>query len=254
MAVEEDPPAGVPEWVVTFGDMMSLLLTFFIMLVSFSEIKEEDKYQAMVEALQEQFGYDLTTASVVPGNAKPRNSALAKIAASGRARKFDIMDGGNKVHAPTGDHTMVRILRQGERTAIGTVIFFSEDAVALNDEQRRDLELVASQLIGKPQIIEIRGHTSMRPAERFTPYADNWELAYQRCRAAMTYLVEELGIEPQRIRLSLAGPNEPLHLGTDPAKLQQNPRVEIFLTDEVAEDRVGSESERRERYMPHSET
>ncbi|MCA9240906.1 MAG: flagellar motor protein MotB, partial [Planctomycetales bacterium] len=34
MAVEEEPPPGIPEWVVTFGDMMSLLLTFFIMLVS----------------------------------------------------------------------------------------------------------------------------------------------------------------------------------------------------------------------------
>ena len=38
MAFQEDPPAGVPEWLVTFGDMMSLLLTFFIMLVSLSEV------------------------------------------------------------------------------------------------------------------------------------------------------------------------------------------------------------------------
>ena len=37
----EDQGGGIPEWVVTFGDMMSLLLTFFIMLVSLSEIKEE---------------------------------------------------------------------------------------------------------------------------------------------------------------------------------------------------------------------
>ena len=46
MAVEqEDDGGGIPEWVVTFGDMMSLLLTFFIMLVSLSEIKEEETYQ-----------------------------------------------------------------------------------------------------------------------------------------------------------------------------------------------------------------
>ena len=43
--VEEEEEVGIPEWVVTFGDMMSLLLTFFIMLVSLSEIKEEEKYQ-----------------------------------------------------------------------------------------------------------------------------------------------------------------------------------------------------------------
>ena len=43
--MEEDPPMGIPEWVVTFGDMMSLLLTFFIMLVSMSEMKQEEKFQ-----------------------------------------------------------------------------------------------------------------------------------------------------------------------------------------------------------------
>ena len=41
MAEPEDEAPGVPEWVVTYGDMMSLLLTFFIMLVSMSELKEE---------------------------------------------------------------------------------------------------------------------------------------------------------------------------------------------------------------------
>ena len=45
MDQEDDGGGGIPEWVVTFGDMMSLLLTFFIMLVSLSEIKEEQKYQ-----------------------------------------------------------------------------------------------------------------------------------------------------------------------------------------------------------------
>lgn len=242
MALEEDPPAGVPEWVVTFGDMMSLLLTFFIMLVSFSEVKEEEKYQAMVEALQQQFGYDLSTDYIVPGNSKPRNSAMAKMAASGRAMKFDLMQGGNKVVAPRGDHTLVRMIRPGDRTAVGMVIFFAEDAVALNDEQRQELTLQAEQLAGKPQIIEIRGHTSLRPAERFTSYQDNWELAYQRCRATMNLLVGELGIDARRIRLSVAGPNEPLHVGTDTAKLQLNPRVEVYLTDEVVDDVAPADS------------
>jgi len=54
---DEPEEIGIPEWVVTFGDMMSLLLTFFIMLVSLSEIKEEEQYQAMTDSIQESFGY-----------------------------------------------------------------------------------------------------------------------------------------------------------------------------------------------------
>ncbi|MEO1994779.1 MAG: flagellar motor protein MotB, partial [Planctomycetaceae bacterium] len=41
---DSDTP-GVPEWVVTYGDMMSLLLTFFIMLVSLSEVVNNRRYQ-----------------------------------------------------------------------------------------------------------------------------------------------------------------------------------------------------------------
>src|SRR5690606_21337153 len=56
-AMDDDAPPGVAEWVVTYGDMMSLLLTFFIMLVSMSEVKEDEKYRAVMEALQHYLGY-----------------------------------------------------------------------------------------------------------------------------------------------------------------------------------------------------
>ena len=64
MDEEDDGGGGIPEWVVTFGDMMSLLLTFFIMLVSLSEIKEEEKYQALVESVRQKFGHDLAQLSL----------------------------------------------------------------------------------------------------------------------------------------------------------------------------------------------
>ena len=54
--MEDDGPPGVPEWVVTYGDMMSLLLTFFIMLVSMSELKGDGSIRAMLDAIKESFG------------------------------------------------------------------------------------------------------------------------------------------------------------------------------------------------------
>jgi len=101
MAIEEDDDGGgVPEWVVTFGDMMSLLLTFFIMLVSLSEIKEEEKYQAMLESMTQRFGYASSEVSLAPGTAKPRNAAVSKLASAGRAMRLNTMRGGDRVQAP----------------------------------------------------------------------------------------------------------------------------------------------------------
>ncbi len=83
MAIEEDPPAGVPEWVVTYGDMMSLLLTFFIMLVSMSEMKTDDgKYRAMMDALEQVFGPQFGRHSA-PGDSFPTSSMFSKLASLG---------------------------------------------------------------------------------------------------------------------------------------------------------------------------
>ena len=254
MALQEEPDdGGIPEWVVTFGDMMSLLLTFFIMLVSMSEIKEEERYQALVESMRKQFGHSAATVSMTPGRSKPRNSKLAKLATMGRARRFDIRKGGNKAKAPVGDNPAVRIIRPGTQTAVGSVYTFDEGSVELTAAQKQDLQVQVQQIGGKPQKIEVRGHTSQRPVSPRDGCQDNWDLAYQRSRAMLKELVA-LGVDPKRIRLSVAGPHEPVHLSTDPIKMRQNPRVEVFLLDEVAEELEGTAEEKEQRFTDKAQT
>ena len=172
MAEESSSSGGVPEWVVTFGDMMSLLLTFFIMLVSMSEIKQDRKFQAMVESLRKQFGHDLSDLSLTPGAMLPRNSTIDRVATMGRAQKIDTHNGGAPVDAPTGDHPRVQIVRPGDRTAVGTVIYFGGDSVALTDAHKAILREEAAKFFGKPQKIEIRGHTLLRPVPAGAGYSD----------------------------------------------------------------------------------
>jgi chemotaxis protein MotB len=173
---------------------------------------------------------------------------MANLATMGRARKYNLMTGGSKESAPAGDDPRVRIMRQGDRTAIGTVIFFPDDGAELVVQHKQDLQRLALEITGKPQIIEIRGHTNLRPAADFTTYKDNWELAYARSHATMEFLVQELGIDSKRIRISVAAANEPLHIGTNLEQLKRNSRVEIFLTDEIVEDRTGTEEERQGKF------
>ena len=59
---DEPPPCeeGAPGWVVTFGDMMSLLLTFFILLLSFATM-EKIKYKVLAGSIQTAFGVQEVT-------------------------------------------------------------------------------------------------------------------------------------------------------------------------------------------------
>ncbi len=237
-----DNAPGVPEWMVTFSDMMSLLLCFFVMLVALSDIKEEERIQVVLEALRRQFGTDTSVVSFIPGPAPPMNSAIRDLASMGRARRVDIMRGGDRVKAPVGDYPRVRTLRQATHDTVGGVVFFAESSAELSDENRRTLEVAARLIGGKPQKIEIRGHTSSRPLPAGSPYSDHWGLAYARCQAVMDYFVQ-LGIDPRRIRLSVAADNEPRHTGSDPLLLKENARVEIYLLDELVS---GGDSTRKE--------
>lgn len=244
---EEDNAGGVPEWVVTFGDMMSLLLTFFIMLVSLSEIKNEEKYQALVESMRRQFGHDTATSSIAPGPQIPRNSAMSKLASQGRAMRANTMEGGDRVKASRGEHPKVRTLRKANRTVIGAVVYFGDDSAALTDDAKAELQRSALQMLGKPQKIEVRGHTSLRPLPPDGPFADQWALSYARCRAVQEFL-EELSIDPRRIRLSQAAQYEPYTLEVSPEALRQNERVEVHMLDELITDHQGSPDERASRY------
>ncbi|ADB18998.1 OmpA/MotB domain protein [Pirellula staleyi DSM 6068] len=247
MAIEEDPPAGIPEWVVTFGDMMSLLLTFFILLASMSEIKQNDKFQGVADSMHEQFGYD-SSMSHVPGEMSPRNSSMAAMALTGRAKRAKVVQGGVKSKGTTGENQHVRIVRPGDRTTIGTVVYFSEDSATLSEDAEVDLLGAAETFAGKPQKIELRGHTSRGTPAADSVFKDNWELAYKRSLAVMHVLVDRMKIDPKRIRISVAGPFEPVHTGIDPEKLKQNPRVEVFLLEELADDLDGTPDDKKERY------
>lgn len=236
--VEEEEGIAIPEWVVTFGDMMSLLLTFFIMLVSMSEIKEEERYQAMVDSIKKQFGHALSSNSSVPGSSRPRNSAISKLATMGRKSKQNINKGGHPVKAPAGDHPRVLIVPSGEKTGIGSVIFFDEDQAELTPSHIGQLQITVSILQGKPQKIEIRGHTSRRPVNPNSGFSDNWDLAYQRSRNTMQFLIKN-GIQSERIRMSVSGPNEPIINRANLGNLGQDARVEVYLIDEVISSSPG---------------
>jgi chemotaxis protein MotB len=245
--VEEETQAGIPEWVVTYGDMMSLLLTFFIMLCSLSEIKQQEQYQAIAESIRRRFGYETSILSMVPGRSRPRNAATEKLATLGRARRENTMNGGDKVKAPVGDYARVQSIRQGEEATRGGVVYFDQDSANLTEEDKQILRATAEVIGGKPQKVEIRGHTSTRPLSPDSPYQDHWDLAYDRCRKVTEFLIG-LGIQSKRIRIAVAADNEPLHSGTDPQLQKENARVEVFMLNELAQELEATPEEREQRF------
>lgn len=246
---DEEESIGIPEWVVTFGDMMSLLLTFFIMLVSMSEIKEEEKFQAMTESMRQRFGHEMSPLSLQPGDVRSQTSDRTNQSTMGRAKRKDTHKGGVETQAPVGEEERVRIIRPGGNTAIGTVVFFTDGVYELSADAKSALDKEVAQIAGKPQKIEIRGHTAQQLAAQGANPVDAMNLAYRRCLVVMSYLVDEHNVPAERIRCSAAGAYEPMFLSSDQDKMQRNPRVEVFLLEETVDDLVGTATERTEKFV-----
>lgn len=83
-----DTPA-TPEWFVTFADMMTLLVALFVMLASFSEVREEERFRAISQSLRGQFGH--AAASAAQDNMQARDPRLAAQMNAARVRRASLL-------------------------------------------------------------------------------------------------------------------------------------------------------------------
>ena len=228
----DEPQGGAPEWTVTLADMMSLLLTFFILLLAMSEIKEEQMYQDIAEALRRRFGHELSQTNVTPGPVMPRNARVARNPVVDRARQRDLESGGQKNRAPIGASPRVESPTDKGQAAAAVVVFFKPGTVEPTPGSLRKLEIFAAEASGKPQRISVRGHASRLPLPSDAPYADAWDLAYERARAVLRVLTAA-GIAEPRIRIASSAWHDPLDVGPAPEDVRRNDRAEVYLLRET---------------------
>jgi chemotaxis protein MotB len=139
---------------------------------------------------------------------------------------------------PGNDNARARSPRLGDDLLVGGRIYFDEFSADLTEPQAAKLRKAAEELAGKRQRIEIRGHSSRRPLPKDSAYRDPWDLAYARCRKVEEFLVAQ-GIDPRRIRLGVAGDNEPLDDDSEPLPTQPNSRVEVRILNELVQSPTG---------------
>jgi chemotaxis protein MotB len=232
----EDPPPGVPEWVVTYGDMMSLLLTFFIMLVSMSELKSDTgSVRAMLDALNERFGPDDGRAGA-PGRAAVTTSTFTKPGSSGGRSEGGTKTGGQDAAGAAGAHLTVERIRDGSVITLGGPTMFGPHDATLGDELRRNLDILVTLLDAQPNRLVIRGHASRDELRGDAADAsaeadvDPYDLSFARARNVATYLAEH-GIDPARMLVSAVGDTEPRIVTADDEQRRVNRRVDVFVID-----------------------
>lgn len=196
---EDGDEPGVPLYMLSFGDMMTNLLCFFILLCAFANEQRmgfiSDGLGAFRAALlshglpgllpSDRTSVDLGAREVL---FRPARSHLPKLL----EERDGVMDDGNRQALR---EVVVDALRSSETTDLPLALVFTAGSSDLSPSHRRTLAEVAPYLAGGNFNIRIAGYAYDEGKE----YAGEWHLAWRRARAVAAFLVESGGIEPQRL-------------------------------------------------------
>ena len=221
---KNEPPENLDRWLLTYADMITLLLAFFVVMYSMSQI-DAKKFGKVVEALSGILrGGDNITRNIEEENLNRGHGLLKlgnlKMLQQQVQSKFKILGKDEEV--------------QTEITERGLVIHILESA--LFDEGSPNLKLKALDILDivyddikdKPNHIRIEGHTDDRNIET-VKYPSNWELSAARATEVVRYFIESHELKPNRISALGYGEYRPIRPNNTIENRAQNRRVDIVV-------------------------
>ena len=184
--LDDDEPSA-PFWMATFSDMMTLLLTFFVMLVAMSSVEVKKFEEALSyftgrRGILEQEGL-MAGIMGVAGEDDVRETARVF---EDIAREVQEKGHGSAVNLDLTD--------RGIRVTFVDSVGFAPGSVHL-EEAAREVLLVVAEGAGAARAVEVEGHTDTIPISTVA-YPSNWELSAARAAAVVRFLVEQPGALP----------------------------------------------------------
>jgi chemotaxis protein MotB len=236
---------GGGAWKVAYADFVTAMMAFF--LVMWITGQSQEVKQSIAGYFQDPWGTsseNSAPASLLPSEMHGNVQSLdmpQKLPPGPKpgAADSDETDADNIAKSKWAQKRKVHFLQDGDRTTPALILSFDEASAELSEGTRNQLDRVIPGLLGKSNMIEVRGHSTRRPLPNDSPYRNLWELCYARCTATMTYL-QDHGIEPERLRLSQSNAFEPLTRRLETTWQAENSRVEVFLLNEMAEELPGT--------------
>ncbi|MFQ5473660.1 MAG: flagellar motor protein MotB [Dehalococcoidia bacterium] len=215
---------GAPMWMVTYGDLMSLLLTFFVLLLSFSAIVEEDFQKALAAIRAEILFLDFESQkpSIVPPVIQAYESGASRM----RSAAERIRDAAAAVAL---DQQVTAVEEtEGLRITIEAPVLFGSGQATLREEASVILRPILDEIIAMPNPIVVEGHTDNVPI-RTARFPTNWELSAARAIAVARFFIDVGGMQPKRVAVAGYGEYQPIASNETAEGRAKNRRVELFV-------------------------
>jgi chemotaxis protein MotB len=231
-------------WLLTYGDLMTQLLCFFVLLMSFSVVSSM-KFREVIVSLQEALrGQGVLVSRQAVIDDIPRSRDVVEGLETSRAEDRKLLelrsafDKHIKEHNMS-DHVGTEIRKEGLAIILKQrepPVFFDTADARIREEAYPILNQIAQMIAGLSNDIRVEGHTDSRPIG--TPqFPSNWELSTMRATNVLRYLHAMTGTAPERLSAAGYGPYRPIASNDTELGMSKNRRVEIVILRMEIRDR-----------------
>lgn len=268
MALKREPEkhANHERWLVSYGDLLTLLLAVFVVMYAMSQ-SDKKKVEEVAASLRESFGYSTQAAAgqrgVLPAqDIKPIPAIKPEMAVipitqrmppvgprlgSTASGKRDKVMAGEQEFRQIASAIEAYLIKQGLQNRVALAItprglvvslkeagFFDSGSARLRPESLTTLQGIAETLCGYSNRFRIEGHTDSQPI-RSSEFRSNWELSTARATNVIHFLVDSAGFSPASLSAVGYGEFQPIAANDTQEQRARNRRVDIVvLTAEAA--------------------
>jgi len=286
---EEEHDEGSERWLVTYADMLTLLMVLFIILFSMSTV-DSKKYEELKAGLADGFGRSLSILNgadqtienkgsidqaaasydqlvgEMPKNERAQVQQIVDKSAQQRIQR-QYADAKNEVDSLLAvwhqmqaalkkqglqDDVQAQIDQRGLIVSlVSRHVVFQPNVADLTRRGKRILDTLAPVLAKLPQPIEVDGHTNqVKVQPKF--YPTDWELSSARAVTALRHLEEVDGIPTRRLTASAFGHTKPLVDPRTPGSQAVNKRVDIVVLSQAPAETREKLAEIENELQPHT--
>ncbi|MBD7968911.1 flagellar motor protein MotB [Paenibacillus gallinarum] len=256
--------ASHDRWMITYADLITLLLIFFIMLYAMSRL-DANKYEDITSSLQTTFqnsnhilegNEGITGDKPSPEQQNPGGDAMqsddnknenpesekteSAHEAAFRAQEKELQQLLSQIEGYIEDHNLTELIfvedkPQGISITLSERFLFRSGNARLMDGSSPVLHQLASLFRDLGMNISIEGHTDNMPIVNSSTYKDNWELSGARALSVLRYFMDEEDLESDHFQYAGYADTRPAEDNSTKEGRQKNRRVEITVLRQLQE-------------------
>lgn len=231
------PGCAAADWMVTFSDMVTLLLTFFVLMLTTATVDGKEM-QLILSAFQGSFGIMPGGKTLSAGELSEMGNVIESLPAQDRGRSMAkaIKEAVSLFHPEIKSRkVVVDLTERGIVISLSSDAYFKKASAELDiDAARKVLEKLAMLVISpeyRDKHIRIEGHTDNTPTDPDGPWQTNWHLSSARSLNVLGYLID-FGADADRLSVLGFGEYRPIFNNDTEEHMSKNRRVDIVIMKE----------------------